>query len=160
MEYRDLYDAQRNITGEKILKGEPIPEGRYYTTVVIIIENDNKELLLQVNKKYDLLSFTGGHPKSGETSLQGIITEIKEELGYDVDPKRIEYLKTYQTEDDFVDLYYLKENINLSKLHLDSEEVGGVNWASKDKISMYINNGQILASHIDFYQDFCIIKKY
>ena len=28
MEYRDLYDLNRNLTGEKILKGEEIPDNR------------------------------------------------------------------------------------------------------------------------------------
>ena len=52
MEYRDLYDENRKLTGEKILKDNKIPEGKYINTVVIFIENKRGELLLQVNKKH------------------------------------------------------------------------------------------------------------
>ena len=47
MEYRDLYDENRNLTGERIEKCEPVPLGRYYVTVMVFIENSNGEMLLQ-----------------------------------------------------------------------------------------------------------------
>ena len=78
MEYRDLYDSNRMLTNEKIKKTDKVPKGKYYITVVVFIQNDKNEFLLQINKKYNMWSTTGGHPKSGESSLDGIITEIKE----------------------------------------------------------------------------------
>lgn len=47
MEYRDLYNSDRILTGEKILMGEQIPENNYIMMVVIFIENDNHEFLIQ-----------------------------------------------------------------------------------------------------------------
>ena len=47
MEYRDLYNSDRILTGEKILKGEQIPENNYIMMVVIFIENNNHEFLIQ-----------------------------------------------------------------------------------------------------------------
>lgn len=35
LEVRELYDSNRRKTGEIIRKGEEIPTGRYYITVVI-----------------------------------------------------------------------------------------------------------------------------
>lgn len=29
VEYRDLYDKNRKLTGKKIKKGDPIPKGKY-----------------------------------------------------------------------------------------------------------------------------------
>ena len=43
MEYRDLYDENKNLTGEKIKKGDSVPNGRYYITVVVWIENSKGE---------------------------------------------------------------------------------------------------------------------
>ena len=77
MEYRDLYDENKNLTGEKILKGDDVPKGRYYITVAVFIENSKNEFLLQINKKYNMWTTTGGHPKSGESSLEGIVIEVK-----------------------------------------------------------------------------------
>lgn len=45
MEYRDLYDGNRNFTGEIIAKDAPIPIGRYYITVMVFIENSNGQFL-------------------------------------------------------------------------------------------------------------------
>ena len=37
MEKRDLYDEKRNLTGETIYKGEPVPDGKYIIVVLIFI---------------------------------------------------------------------------------------------------------------------------
>ena len=47
MEIRDLYDENKRITGETIVKGETIPKGKYYITVVIWIQNEDGEFLIQ-----------------------------------------------------------------------------------------------------------------
>lgn len=153
MEYRDLYDENRKLTGEKIKKGDDVPKGRYYVTVAVFIQNDDNKFLLQINKKYNMWTTTGGHPKSGENSLEGIITEIEEELGYKADSNKIKLIKTYKTEDDFVDLYYYKENIDLNKLNLQDEEVSNVGWFSKEEIDELISNNKFLPPHIEFYKD-------
>ena len=153
MEYRDLYDENRNLTGEKILKGEDVPKGRYYITVAVFIENSKNEFLLQINKKYDMWTTTGGHPKSGESSLEGIVIEVKEELGLDVEADRFELFKTIKTEDDFVDLYYLKGDFDLSKIEMQEEEVGNVGWFSRNAIEELIKHNKFLPPHIEFYRD-------
>ena len=69
----------------------------------------------RVKKKDGKWATTGGHPISGETSKQGIITEIKEKLGINVIEQNIKLLKTIKTKDDFVDIYYLREDIDIKK---------------------------------------------
>lgn len=153
MEYRDLYDENKQLTGEKILKGDDVPKGRYYITVAVFIENSKNEFLLQINKKYDMWTTTGGHPKSGESSLDGIVIEVKEELGVDVEASKFELFKTIKTEDDFVDLYYLKEDIDLSSVEMQEEEVANVGWFSRDAIEQLIKEDKFLPPHIEFYRD-------
>ena len=153
MEYRDLYDENKRLTGEKIRKDDIVPNGKYYITVVVWIENYRGEFLLQINKKYNMWATTGGHPKSGETSLDGIVTEIKEELGIDVLEDRLKLFKTIKTEDDFVDLYYLKEDIDLNNIIKQKEEVADVKWFSISKIEELISNNLFLPSHINFFYD-------
>lgn len=155
MEYRDLYDENKNLTGEKIQKGDPIPKGKYYLTVVVWIQNNKNEFLLQINKKYNMWTTTGGHPKTGETSLDGIVTEIKEELGVDVEKDNLALFKTIKTEDDFVDLYYIKHDIDLNNITMQEEEVDNVKWFSKNQISNLIEENKLLPPHIDFYYN-CI----
>ena len=153
MELRDLYDSKKVLTGEVIKKGDIVPTGRYYITVVVLIENDNHEFLLQkrVKSKDGLWAFTGGHPKSGESSIEGIVTEIKEELDISVKQNELTLFKTIRTDDDFVDIYYLKKNININDIHIQKEEVDKVMWASRDDIQKLINENSFSSSHKEFY---------
>ena len=155
MELRDLYDENKILTSETIEKGKPIPQGRYYLTVVAWIQNSKGEFLLQLTSptKHHKWSTTGGHPTTGETSLDGIVTEIKEELGIAVDSNKLKLFKTIKTEDDFVDLYYLKLNINLKDILIQEDEVEEVKWASIEEIQEMIANNKFLPPHIDFFND-------
>lgn len=155
MELRDLYDENKKITGETIYKGQDVPEGRYYITVVVFIQNNKNEFLLQkrVKKKDGKWATTGGHPVSGETSRQGIITEIKEELGINVVEENVKLFKTIKTEDDFVDIYYLKEDIDINKIKIQEEEVEDVKWSTIDEIQKMIQQENFSESHKDFFED-------
>lgn len=157
MELRDLYDENKKLTGEKIYKGQDVPKGCYYITVVVFIQNSKNEFLLQkrVKKKDGKWATTGGHPVSGETSRQGIITEIKEELGIDILEENIKLFKTIKTEDDFVDIYYLKEDIDINKIRIQKEEVSAVKWATINDIEKMIEEGEFSESHREFFED-CI----
>ena len=140
MEYRDLYDENRNLTGEKITKNQTVPKGKYYVTVMVFITNSNGEILLQKRSKQKgrLWATTGGHPTSGQNSLQGIQTEIFEELGINIKEDDLTLYKTIKTEDDFVDLYYLKQDIDIAKLKLQKEEVEDVKWFTQQEIKNLI----------------------
>ena len=155
MEKRDLYDENKQKTGEVIEKGQPIPNGRYYITVVVWMQNSEGKFLIQrtVPEKYHMWATTGGHPKSGENSLEGIVTEIKEELGLTVNPNELKLFKTIKTEDDFVDLYYLKHDFTIEEITIQKEEVEDVKWASIEEIESLINEKLFLSSHIEFYRD-------
>ena len=113
MEYRDLYDLNRNLTGEKILKGEEIPDNRAILMVVVFIENSKGQYLMQKRSalKGGLWATTGGHPKTGETSLEGVLTECSEELGIEITNPTL--FKQAASKKAFCDLYYLKHDIIL-----------------------------------------------
>ena len=153
MEYRDLYSFNRILTGKKILKGKQIPENNYIMMVVIFIENDNHEFLIQKRSvdKGGKWATTGGHPKSGETSLQGIITEVKEELGMEI--KNPILFKQASGKDTLCDLYYLKQNIDISKIIIQKEEVDEVKWASIDEINELMVKGVFNKGHYMMFKD-------
>lgn len=86
MEFRDLYDENKMVTGKTFIKGEQVPEGYYYLIVAIYIQNSKGEFLIQKRfpRKGGKWATTAGHPKAGETSLEGLITEVEEEIGIDL----------------------------------------------------------------------------
>lgn len=151
MEYRDLYDLNRNLTGEKILKGEKVPDDRAILMVVIFIENSKKEFLMQKRcaLKGGLWATTGGHPKAGESSLEGIITECKEELGIKINNPIL--FKQASGKNAFCDLYYLKGDFN--NFVIQEEEVDEVKWLSKDEIDKLYNEGLFNKGHYMMFKD-------
>ena len=156
MEYRDLYDENRILTGERIEKHDHVPTGRYYVTVMVFIENSKGEILLQQRSaaKGGQWATTGGHPKSGETSLVGMRTEIEEEIGVCVLDDELTLFKTIQTEDDFVDFYYLKKDILVEEIKMQDEEVQNVKWFSKEKVEEMILDGTFFKWHVQPYRWF------
>ena len=85
MEKWDLYNAKREKSGITVCRGEIIPKGLYHLSVSVWIVNQQGQYLLSQRhpkKQYPLYwECTGGSVLSGETSLQGAIREVKEELG-------------------------------------------------------------------------------
>ena len=164
MEKRDLYDINRNLTGETIYKGEPIPQNKYIVVVLSIMQNSKNEFLIQKRalEKDGLYGSTGGHPKSGESSLEGILTEIKEEIGLTLNPKELEliYSGREDTKHVFFDIYYLKKDLNIYDLTLQKEEVESVEWASIDRIKSLIEDNLFLESHAEeFFRTIDIFAK-
>lgn len=164
MEKRDLYDINRNLTGKTIFKGEKIPTNRYILVVLVFIQNSKGQFLIQKRSKEKDGKYgsTGGHPKSGETSLDGIISEIREELSLSVFPEELELV--YSGREDstqvFFDTYYMKKDLNISDLVLQKEEVDFVEWDSIPMIEQLINDGLFLNSHAEeVYRLIDIFKK-
>ena len=163
MEKRDLYDANRNLTGETIFKGESIPDGRYIVVVLVYIQNSKGEFLIQKRslEKNGKYASTGGHAKSGETGLQGIITEIKEELGLDVTQNELELIFSGREDKEqvFFDLFYLKKDFDIQNLTLQKEEVDFVKWFSVSEINVLIENDLFFSNHAEeFYRTLEILK--
>ena len=156
MEKRDLYTETRELTGEFIYKGNEVPKGRYYLTVMAWIQNSKGELLLQLTSKQkkNKWATTGGHPKMGESSLEGIVNEIREELGIDVDKNLFSLFKTVKTEDDFVDLYCLKSDFDINAINVQEDEVEKVGWFKKEEVDGMIDSGLFLPEHVEFYHEF------
>lgn len=153
MEKRDLYDKERILTGETIYKGEPIPKGKYIIVILVMIQNSKGEFLIQKRSKQKdgKYAATGGHVKTGQTSIEGMIEEIQEELGLTVKPEELELLYSAREDehDVFFDLYYMKKDIDLSELVLQDEEVELVQWNTIEEIDELIKKDMFLINHAE-----------
>ena len=159
MEKRDLYDANRNLTGKTMYKGEEIPEGSYIVVVLVFIQNTEGKFLIQKRseRKNGLYATTGGHPKSGEDSIQGIITEVKEEIGLDIKPEDLQLYYGGRSDNErvFWDDYYIKMDVpDIESLKLQEEEVASVHWFSRDEIIDLMKNELFFKNH---YEEFEIL---
>ena len=153
MEKRDLYDINRNLIGKTIEKNETIPVNTYIMMVVIFIQNDNNEFLIQKRsvEKGGKWATTGGHPKAGESSLEGILTEVREELGIKIENPTL--FKQANGKDTICDLYYIKKNIDINEITIQEEEVTSVMWAPVDEIDKLMNEEKFNKGHYMMFQD-------
>ena len=159
MEKRDLYNENRELTGETVYKGEPIPEGKYIIVVLVYIQNSEGKFLIQKRSKLKdgKYATTGGHVKSGETSVEGILSEVREELGLELNPDDLVlYYGNHSAEQQvFWDDYYIKLDIDdISKLKLQEEEVESVKWATAEEMKQMMKDGEFLRNH---YEEFEIL---
>ena len=162
MEKRDLYDKNRNLTGETVLKGEETPEGKYIVVVLVYIQNSEGEFLIQKRsqRKNGLYATTGGHPKSGEDSIQGILTEVEEEIGLKLDSKDLQLYFSGKSDKErvFWDDYYIKMDIeDINKLKLQTEEVESVKWFSEEQIKELMRQDKFFRNH---YEEFEILVEW
>lgn len=164
MEKRDLYNANRELIGKTIYKGEEIPKGKYIIVVLAMIQNSKGEFLIQKRSKQKDGKYagTGGHVKTGQTSVEGIIEEIKEELGITVEENELELLFSGREDNSqvFFDLYYMKKDLELSKLVLQEEEVESVFWMNMEEIERLIKKDEFLINHAEeVYRTVEILKQ-
>ena len=155
IEYRDLYDENKQVTGKTFIKGEQVPKGYYYLVVTIVIKNNDKYLIQKrVERKGGKWALTGGHPKAGETSLEGIREEVKEELGIDITNDNPILFKTITHNDQFFDLYYLEKDIKLNDIKIQKEEVADVCYATKDEIIKMHNENKFHEGHYKMFEEY------
>ena len=162
MEKRDLYDINRVLTGKTIYKGEKIPDNNYIVVVLVFIQNSDGKFLIQKrsetkNGKY---ATTGGHPKSGENSIEGILSEVKEEIGLELNPNNLKLYYSNRSDEEkvFWDDYYIKLDLkNIENLKLQKEEVDSVCWLDENEIQELMNEGKFFKNH---YEEFTILLEW
>ena len=155
MEYLDLYDENRKLTGNKILRGSRKPEkGEFINIVIIFIKNEEDKFLIQKTSKEkgSVWATTGGHVKSGQTFNEAIIEEVKEELGIDISKENVKLICTEKFDFAFQDTYYLEKNIDIKDIKIQEEEVEFVKWLSIDEIKELINKGEFRKGNIGAFE--------
>lgn len=154
MELWDIYDFERNKTGETMVRGEPFKTGDFHLVVHACIFNSKDEMLIQQRQPFkegwpNMWDITvGGSAIKGDTSQTAVERELSEELGLKLDFQKIRPHITINFENGFDDVYLIQKDINIAKLTLQYEEVQRVKWASEDEIFSMIENGEF----IPYYQ--------
>ena len=139
MELFDLYTADREKTGQTMVRGEPTPEGFYRLVVHVCIFNPEGQMLIQQRQPFkrgwaNLWDVTvGGCAVAGDSSRAAAERETREELGI-----------TIHWEHGFDDIYVLTQQVDPESLHLQYEEVQTVRWAGKEEILQMIDDGRFI----------------
>ncbi len=171
IEYFDVLDENGNKTGKIKTKEQIIRDKNFYRIVNLwIINPKTKDILIQKrssNKdsnpnKWDLTA--GGHVDAGETSLDAIIRETKEELGIDISHDNI--IKAFEVKYDkekrnFVDIYLLEKEVDIKEIILQTSEVSDIRYFSLNKlIDAHNSKNSNFVNHSFFPDLIKYIKKF
>ena len=147
-EYWDIYDENRRKTGKVVERGNyDFKPGEYHIVVTGIILNSKNEILITKRapyKKFGLMwECNGGSILSGETSLQGILRELKEEIGVEFKEKDAIFLKTVKggkKYPDFKDLWLFKKKKKKEEITFPDGEAIDYKWVTIDEFMKMYNN--------------------
>lgn len=147
MEIFDLYDRNGTKLNKTMERGGSNGNGEYHMVTHIWFRNSkNQYLIQQRNKQEDLVPYqwaaTGGAILQGETSIEGTLREVREELGLELKEEDLilvkRYYITHPISNYITDLYLVKMDIDLSTLRLDPTEVKAVGYKTMEEIKTMV----------------------
>lgn len=171
MEKWDLYTKYREKTGKEHIRGEKIPEGFYHLVVHVWIRNRKGEYLISQRSAsrptFPLMwECVGGSVLKGETSLEGAIREVKEEVGLDLEEEagRLLFSKIrgkdlkYEGKayNDIMDVWIFEYD---GELHLEcatTEEVADCRWMTVSEIRKLYDEKKLVQT-LDYF--FCAMEE-
>ena len=147
MEWNDIYDENRNLTGRVHRRGTHWNDGEYGLVVCVWVYDGMGHVLLTRRAKGKSYVGTwensGGAVKAGETSRQAIARELFEETGIRAEEEEFELLETDMDRNMFYDHYCLKRQVRLQDIVLLPGETDDVMWASFGKVHWMVRTGKI-----------------
>ena len=150
MELVDLYDENRVPLGRVAERHAKKAPGEYRMVVHVCIFNGLGQMLIQQRSPEKTIwpelwdVSIGGGVDAGETSRQGAVREVGEELGYDLDLIGLRPAVTVNFEDGFDDFFVVTRDLDLGDLRLQKEEVSDVRWATLEETLAMLENGQFI----------------
>ena len=153
MELVDIYDKNRQKTG--VVKDRyEIKKGEFMPCVHAWIINSENKFIVQKRSatKRTFPNFwtqsMGGGLEVGETSIEGLKRELKEELGIDILKEEVTLVGTYLREATILDVWVVrkKEDIDINSLVLQEEEVSEAKYVTFKEFDKMIDEGIVSPS--------------
>lgn len=147
MEYSDIYDAHRHLTGRRHLRGTPWGKGEYGLIVCVWVYDGKGHVLMTQRAPEKSFAGTwensGGAAQAGESSREAIARELFEETGIRADPMEFELIGSRRDKDAFFDFYCLKNSTPLDQIVLLPGETTDVKWVTFKEVHQMIRRKQI-----------------
>lgn len=170
MEKWDLYTKYREKTGKEQIRGEKIPEGFYHLVVHVWIRNRKGEYLISKRSAsrptFPLMwECVGGSVLIGESSIDGALREVKEEVGLDLEPGtgKLLFTKIRGTDvrygrkefNDIMDVWLFEYDGDLHLEEATTDEVADCRWMTVSEIRKLYENNRLVRS-LDYF--FCVME--
>ncbi len=144
----DVLDDNGNLTGKTKDRKLIHRDGDWHKAVHIWIVNDNNEILLQRRVAWkdsnpNMLDIScAGHVVAGDSSLSAAVRELSEELGIDVTPEDLRFVKRFKHQsklsptfinNEFNDMFILSTKKTVAEMKIQEEEVAEAFFVSFEK---------------------------
>ena len=156
MEYWDIYDKNKKVTGRKMVRNDwCLKDDEYHLSVLGIVTRPDGKFLITKRIKTKQWApgwweVSGGGVQAGETSYEACIREVSEETGLDLSKAEITYLFDYHRENPgegdnyFVDIYRVMLDFDEKDVHPQESETDGFMLATLDDIKAFAKEGIFL----------------
>ncbi|MDR0889529.1 MAG: NUDIX domain-containing protein [Oscillospiraceae bacterium] len=150
MEFWDIYDAERKMLPRKHRRGMQLARGEFHIVVSVWVYNSKKELLLtkrapQKESFPNLWENTGGSAVSGETSLQAIARELREETGIHAGEEEFILLDSSRERSSFYDTYLLCKDVAIADTVMQAGETCEARWVTLAQFKKMLAAGEVAA---------------
>ena len=147
MEWNDVYDSRRNLTGKVHRRGSPWNKGEYGLVVCVWVYDGKGKILLTRRAPGKTFAGTwensGGAAKAGESSRQAICRELREETGIRAEENEFEFLITTRDKTAFYDHSCLRREVPIEQIVLLPGETDSAKWVTFSQIHEMIRRGEI-----------------
>ena len=172
MEKWDLYTKYRERTEKEHIRGETIPEGFYHLVVHVWIRNKKGEYLISqrsANRPTFPLMWecVGGSVLKGESSIEGALREVKEEVGLDLEKEsgRLLFSKIRGSDlryeckmyNDIMDVWLFNYDGELKLDEATTDEVADCKWMTVSEIKKLYDEKKLVPT-LDYF--FCAIEEF
>ena len=156
MEFWDIYDENKQLTGRKMKRNDwCLKEGEYHLTVLGVIARPDGTFLITkrvMTKAWapGWWEVSGGGVQAGEASEEAVRREVKEETGLDVRNAEGGYAFTYKRvnpdegDNYFVDVYRFVMDIDEKDVSFQEAEIDGHMFATREQIESFAKEGKFL----------------
>ncbi|MCR4671785.1 MAG: NUDIX domain-containing protein [Lachnospiraceae bacterium] len=156
MEYWDIYDKDKKPTGRTMRKDTWFTaDDEYHLSVLGVLRRPDGRFLI-TRRRMDKAwapgwwEIPGGGTVAGESSLEAVTREVREETGIDVSGAEGGFLFSYHRENPgkgdnyFVDIYRFDIDFNADDVSLQESETTDFMIASKEEIEELARQGIFL----------------
>ena len=156
MEYWDIYDAEKRLTGRTMKRNDwCLKDGEYHLTVLGVVARPDGTYLITkrvMTKAWapGWWEVSGGAAQAGESSEEAVCREVREETGLDISNAEGGYVFTYKRENPgegdnyFVDLYKFEMDFDESDVKLQDAETKDFMITDLEQIEEFANQGIFL----------------
>ena len=164
METWDLYTEDRLLTGKIHTRGDALPDDLYHLVIHAWIRNRNGEYLISQRSAsrptFPLMwECVGGSILAGESSLEGALREIREEVGLSLPPdsgicvdsvcRKIIDGKKFN---DILDIWLFRYDGDITLENATTDEVAQAKWMTPAQIRQLLDSGELVETLSYFFK--------